>query len=476
MNQSGNDVYQGSFSHSDLISGNGSQLSKDKLLQLQNKQSLIKNYINNIDNLQNNLSSNIHDINNKKISSSSKNNSNKDDFISTNKTSVINLNAQYNPEMEKYQNNENTNSLNQNIQNNVNKSASKSSYFNSLEERGMDSSSIDQNTSTNFNGTASYLPLSIKKQSNKSGSDSLEYSYSNQYSSIAKIKKAPNPNDTTSFSGNLSNNRVSSQPISNPNMIINPEDTFGINESITDKDLSINLKGKLYHTNQKKSPLSIKIPDEDSHLSSLSKKKLSDTKPKEVNDAKKREIKNNNKNKEQDSEDDGNVYTFSNNKHKNSKANIDSYSEASDANKKTIDMNRKAKSNVNHKKSKSNKVKDLINYPMKFMDHNKSVNFQIQHENKNLVYLVSESSEKKPKKAVVNKYTLSYFEYLILNYMRKKSCLLCLDCILRYQIKKEKGYACKILFRVIKKRIIFYEIKFYHRLVKIYKFLLKYKK
>ena len=42
-----------------------------------------------------------------------------------------------------------------------------------------------------------------------------------------------------------------------------------------------------------------------------------------------------------------------------------------------------------------------------------------------------------------------------------------------YQKYLEKKFALKILYRVIKKRIIFYKIKFLHRYKKIYKYLYK---
>ena len=45
--------------------------------------------------------------------------------------------------------------------------------------------------------------------------------------------------------------------------------------------------------------------------------------------------------------------------------------------------------------------------------------------------------------------------------------------IANYEIFLEKKFSLKILNRVIKKRIIFYKIKFLHRYKKIYKYLLK---
>jgi len=76
----------------------------------------------------------------------------------------------------------------------------------------------------------------------------------------------------------------------------------------------------------------------------------------------------------------------------------------------------------------------------------------------------------------VNKYSLGYFSYLVKDYMMKLAFLQCIDNIYRYEIFREKKYGIKILFRLMKKRIIFYKIKFFHRYHKIYKFLLKHKK
>ena len=74
----------------------------------------------------------------------------------------------------------------------------------------------------------------------------------------------------------------------------------------------------------------------------------------------------------------------------------------------------------------------------------------------------------------INKYSLMYFCDLITHYMRKKSYSMCIFEIANYQMKLEKKYALKILVRMMKKRIIFYKLKFFHRYKKIYKFLLKY--
>ena len=68
---------------------------------------------------------------------------------------------------------------------------------------------------------------------------------------------------------------------------------------------------------------------------------------------------------------------------------------------------------------------------------------------------------------------MTYFIYLIEYYMKKKVFSLYANKIANYQKYLEKKFALKILYRVLKKRIIFYKIKFLHRYKKIYKYLCK---
>ena len=60
--------------------------------------------------------------------------------------------------------------------------------------------------------------------------------------------------------------------------------------------------------------------------------------------------------------------------------------------------------------------------------------------------------------------------------MKKKCYSMCVYEIANFQKKYEKNLSLKLLFMVIKKRIIFYKIKFFHRYKKIYKYMVKYKK
>ena len=60
--------------------------------------------------------------------------------------------------------------------------------------------------------------------------------------------------------------------------------------------------------------------------------------------------------------------------------------------------------------------------------------------------------------------------------MRKKCYLMCAYEIANFQKRYEKNLSLKLLFMTIKKRIIFYKIKFFHRYKKIYRYMVKYKK
>ena len=71
------------------------------------------------------------------------------------------------------------------------------------------------------------------------------------------------------------------------------------------------------------------------------------------------------------------------------------------------------------------------------------------------------------------KTVMMYFVYLVNYYMKKKLFALYANKIAEYQKYLEKKFALKILYRVLKKRIIFYKIKFFHRYKKIYKYLYK---
>ena len=74
----------------------------------------------------------------------------------------------------------------------------------------------------------------------------------------------------------------------------------------------------------------------------------------------------------------------------------------------------------------------------------------------------------------INKYSLDYFFFLIDHCLRKIAFKMCINEIANFQKSLEKRYAVKMIYRTMKKRIIFYKIKFYRRIKKIYRFLIKY--
>ena len=74
----------------------------------------------------------------------------------------------------------------------------------------------------------------------------------------------------------------------------------------------------------------------------------------------------------------------------------------------------------------------------------------------------------------INKNTLLYFCFLINHYYKKMSYKMCIYEILNYHRSQAKKYATKMIYRMMKTRIIFYEIKFFRRIKKIHRFLIKY--
>ena len=74
----------------------------------------------------------------------------------------------------------------------------------------------------------------------------------------------------------------------------------------------------------------------------------------------------------------------------------------------------------------------------------------------------------------ITKNSLCYFCFLINYYFKKMAYKMCINEIANYQKYLAKKYAVKIIYRMMKKRILFYEIKFYRRIKKIHRFLVKY--
>ena len=75
---------------------------------------------------------------------------------------------------------------------------------------------------------------------------------------------------------------------------------------------------------------------------------------------------------------------------------------------------------------------------------------------------------------IIKKGYLSYFCFLVNIYMRKKLFKICINKINDYKNKLARKYATKMIYNIMKRRIIFFEIKFFRRLKKIMKFYIKY--
>ena len=84
----------------------------------------------------------------------------------------------------------------------------------------------------------------------------------------------------------------------------------------------------------------------------------------------------------------------------------------------------------------------------------------------------SENNSKEDKK--INLKYLSFFCFLVKLYMRKILFKTLIQYIINYKNYLAKKYATKMFYRIVKRRIIFYEIKFYRRMKKIRKFYIKY--
>ena len=132
--------------------------------------------------------------------------------------------------------------------------------------------------------------------------------------------------------------------------------------------------------------------------------------------------------------------------------------------------------NLNKNSSKKNihKIKSL-----NYKNNSNNNNFQISNNNKSRIFnnnfeyqvQINKDNNIKKKKLIqiqINKNSL------INHYLKKKSYTMCMNEIANYQKALEKRYATKMIYRMMKKRIIFYQIKFLRRIKKIHRFLIKY--
>ena len=137
-------------------------------------------------------------------------------------------------------------------------------------------------------------------------------------------------------------------------------------------------------------------------------------------------------------------------------------------NEKNNNKNKNNNRNISKKLNKRNKSKSYktISPSYSIRKYN-NINNSKQINNNTII-------KKKFKGVKMNKYSLYYFCYLINHYLKKMSFKMCINEIVNYQKYLEKKYALKIIYRMMKKRIIFYKIKFFRRRKKIYRFLIKY--
>ena len=168
---------------------------------------------------------------------------------------------------------------------------------------------------------------------------------------------------------------------------------------------------------------------------------------------------------------------YNNNNNAETNTNKNKNQTKSEEGNKNIEKNK----NYNFNEAQNNKIifEQKNVYSIEYRDNNKlktndaNNNNKIESINNNNINYQNENTESNSR---INKSSVSYFVYVLKNYLRKKCYLLCAYEIANFQKKYEKNLSLKLLFMVIKKRIIFYKIKFFHRYKKIYKYLVKYKK
>jgi len=185
----------------------------------------------------------------------------------------------------------------------------------------------------------------------------------------------------------------------------------------------------------------------------------------------------NSKNYQKQNVDEYNIDDFNdnrNNKYRDREPNLNNcdYSE-NDINKNQIG------NNLNNKINNKNIFEKENIYSYKIGENKNKNQINIETNQNNVNYQMNDSineNNNRTSNVTINKSSVTYFVYLIQNYMRKKNYLLCAYEIANFQRKYEKNLSLKLLFMVIKKRIIFYKIKFFHRYKKIYKYLVKFKK
>ena len=151
-------------------------------------------------------------------------------------------------------------------------------------------------------------------------------------------------------------------------------------------------------------------------------------------------------------------------------------------NKYNNNIKNKEKKIINQEEIDKERDNNYMNLPMKFDDFEKNQkNKKIYSLQKNDdLILEGEAQENNDETKIsyngITKSSISYFIYLMTHPLRKFCLSLCVHEIANFQKAYERKLSLKLLFMILKKRIIFYKIKFFHRFKKIHKYLIKYKK
>ena len=251
-----------------------------------------------------------------------------------------------------------------------------------------------------------------------------------------------------------------------------------INNNINNKEIKDIKQNKVKITKNNNINQKIKSLDSNQPKNNNIKKYIINNKiPKNLNNQQKNIQNNNketNKNKNQIKNEEENTEKNKNFK----KQNMEDY------NFDDINEDQKIISKLNNRKQVENNKNNKIVYKQENNNsyeigennkknvHNSNNNYTIDNINNNVNY----QNEDIDNNSRINKSSVSYFVYVLTKYLQKKCYLLCAYEIANFQKKYEKNLSLKLLFVVIKKRIIFYKIKFFHRYKKIYKYLVKYKK
>ena len=250
-----------------------------------------------------------------------------------------------------------------------------------------------------------------------------------------------------------------------------------INNNINNKEIKDIKQNKVKITKNNNINQKIKSLDSNQPKNNNIKKYIINNKiPKNLNNQQKNIQNNNketNKNKNQIKNEEENTEKNKNFKKQNMEDyNFDDINE----DQKIISKLNNRKQVENNKNNKIYKKENIYSYEIgennKKNVHNSNNNYTIDNINNNVNY----QNEDIDNNSRINKSSVSYFVYVLTKYLQKKCYLLCAYEIANFQKKYEKNLSLKLLFVVIKKRIIFYKIKFFHRYKKIYKYLVKYKK